>query len=62
MELIRRVKDKLKHRMPPREVSRARGAGVYENTMTGNEIDLDLLPIPRHWPWTAGAMPAPPTR
>jgi 4-hydroxy-3-polyprenylbenzoate decarboxylase len=53
MELIRRMKDKLKHRIPPREVSR-REAPVYENTVTGNKIDLNQLPIPRHWPLDGG--------
>ena len=53
VELIRRVKDKLKRRMPPREVSRKQ-APVYENTVTGNKIDLNQLPIPRHWPLDGG--------
>jgi UbiD family decarboxylase len=53
VELIRRVKDKLKRRIPPREVSRDK-APVYEHTLTGEEIDLDLLPIPRHWPLDGG--------
>jgi len=53
VELIRRVKDKLKHRTPPREVS-ADQAPIYENTVTGKNIDLNLLPIPRHWPLDGG--------
>lgn len=53
VELIRRVKDKLKRRIVPREVSRA-DAPVYENTVTGRKIDLDALPIPRHWPLDGG--------
>jgi 4-hydroxy-3-polyprenylbenzoate decarboxylase len=53
VELIRRVKDKLKRRIPPREVSRDK-APVYEHTLTGKAIDLDLLPIPRHWPLDGG--------
>jgi UbiD family decarboxylase len=53
VELIRRVKDKLKRRIPPRTVARS-DAPVYENTVTGNKIDLDLLPIPRHWPLDGG--------
>ena len=53
VELIRRVKDKLKRRMPPREGSRKQ-APVYENTVTGNKIDLNQLPIPRHWPLDGG--------
>jgi UbiD family decarboxylase len=53
VELIRRVKDKLKHRTPPREVSPDE-APIYENTLTGKQIDLNLLPIPRHWPLDGG--------
>jgi UbiD family decarboxylase len=53
VELIRRVKEKFKTRIPPREVSRAE-APVYEHTLTGNDIDLDALPIPRHWPLDGG--------
>lgn len=53
VELIRRTKDKLKHRLPPREVSPSK-APIYENTITGDEIDLDQLPIPRHWPLDGG--------
>jgi 4-hydroxy-3-polyprenylbenzoate decarboxylase len=53
MALIERVKEKLKQRIPPREVP-ADDAPVYENTLTGDAIDLDLLPIPRHWPLDGG--------
>jgi UbiD family decarboxylase len=53
VELIRRVKEKLKKRIPPREVARDQ-APVYANTLTGNKIDLDALPIPRHWPLDGG--------
>ena len=53
VELIRRTKDKLKRRLPPREVS-ADQAPIYENTITGKNIDLNLLPIPRHWPLDGG--------
>ena len=53
MELIQRVKDKFKRRLPPREVTSSE-APVHENTLTGNQIDLDLLPIPRHWPLDGG--------
>jgi 4-hydroxy-3-polyprenylbenzoate decarboxylase len=53
VELIRRVKDKLKRRIPPREVPRGK-APVYENTITGKKIDLNQLPIPRHWPLDGG--------
>ena len=53
VELIWRVKDKLKRRLPPREVS-ADQAPIFENTVTGKNIDLNLLPIPRHWPLDGG--------
>lgn len=53
VELIRRVKDKLKQRIAPREVAAA-AAPVFENTWTGDQIDLNLLPIPRHWPLDGG--------
>jgi UbiD family decarboxylase len=53
VELIRRTKDKLKRRLPPNEVP-AEQAPVFQNTVTGKDIDLDLLPIPRHWPLDGG--------
>ena len=53
VELIRRVKNKFNTRIPPREVPRS-SAPVYENTLTGDQIDLTTLPIPRHWPLDGG--------
>src|SRR5574341_759635 len=53
VELIRRVKDKLKNRVPPREVKPS-DAGFFQNTLTGDKIDLTQLPIPRHWPLDGG--------
>lgn len=53
VELIRRLKDKLKRRLAPVEVPRA-AAPVYQHTVTGKDIDLDALPIPRHWPLDGG--------
>src|SRR5919106_3473481 len=53
VELIRRVKDKLKHRTPPREISQSQ-AGFFANTLTGDQIDLTQLPIPKHWPLDGG--------
>jgi UbiD family decarboxylase len=53
VELIRRTMKKMKLRTPPREVPRAR-APVYENSITGKDIDLTELPIPRHWPLDGG--------
>ena len=53
VELIRRTKDKLKQRMPPRGDCRGQGAGLRKQ-LTGDDIDLDQLPIPRHWPLDGG--------
>lgn len=53
LELIRRVKEKLKQRMPPREVPRSQ-APFYENSKTGDDVDLHELPIPKHWPLDGG--------
>lgn len=53
LELIRRLKEKMKDRIPPREVP-ATEAPVYENTLAGADIDLEQLPIPRHWPLDGG--------
>lgn len=53
LELIRRVKEKLKQRKPPREVPRGQ-APFYENSKTGDEVDLNELPIPKHWPLDGG--------
>jgi len=53
VDLIRRTKDKLKRRIPPREVARSQ-APIYENSILGKKIDLDQLPIPRHWPLDGG--------
>src|SRR3989441_1637450 len=53
VELIRRVKDKLKRRIPPLEVPRSQ-ARFYENSKTGAKVDLNQLPIPKHWPLDGG--------
>jgi UbiD family decarboxylase len=53
VELIRRTKEKLKMRLPPREVSESE-APVFQNTITGDAIDLTKWPIPRHWPLDGG--------
>lgn len=53
VELIRRVKDKLKQRLAPREVPKSQ-APFYENSLTGAKIDLNQLPIPKHWPLDGG--------
>ncbi|MFQ5849914.1 MAG: UbiD family decarboxylase [Candidatus Binatia bacterium] len=53
VDLIRRVKDKLGQRTPPREVLPGQ-APLYENTRTGAEVDLTQLPVPKHWPLDGG--------
>lgn len=53
MELISRTKDKLRQRVKPKEVG-PQEAPIYENSLVGDEVDLDLLPIPRHWPLDGG--------
>jgi UbiD family decarboxylase len=53
VELIRRVKDKLKRRISPRTVARGK-APIYENSISGKKVDLGQLPIPRHWPLDGG--------
>src|ERR671925_1349210 len=53
LELIRRVKDKFRDRKPPREVPPSQ-AGFYENSFTDDKVDLNQLPIPKHWPLDGG--------
>jgi 4-hydroxy-3-polyprenylbenzoate decarboxylase len=53
LELIRRVKEKMNRRIPPREVAPSE-APVYENSLYGDDIDLYQLPIPKHWPLDGG--------
>jgi len=53
VELIRRVKNKLKRRIAPCEVPPSE-ASIYQNSITGKRIDLEQLPIPRHWPLDGG--------
>ena len=56
LDLIRKVKAKLMKRIPPREVL-TEEAPVFENTLLGEDIDLDQLPIPMHWPLDGGRYP-----
>ena len=52
-ELIRRCKDKLRQRIPPVEIASDK-APIFQNSTSGKDIDLDQLPIPRHWPLDGG--------
>ena len=56
IELIQKVKSKLMQRLPPREVNTDE-APVFENTLLGDDIDLDKFPIPMHWPLDGGRYP-----
>lgn len=53
LDLIRKTKEKLKRKIAPNEVS-ASTSPIYQNTLTGTDIDLEKLPIPRHWPRDGG--------
>ena len=53
LELIRRAKDKFRDRKPPKEVPPSQ-AGFYENSFIGDKVDLNQLPIPKHWPLDGG--------
>jgi 4-hydroxy-3-polyprenylbenzoate decarboxylase len=53
LDLVRRVKDKLRNRIPPNEILPAQ-APIYENSKTGADVDLSQLPIPKHWPLDGG--------
>jgi UbiD family decarboxylase len=53
-ELIVRTKKKLGCRIPPVEIA-GMLAPVYENSLVGDEINLESLPIPKHWPRDGGA-------
>lgn len=53
VELIRRVKDKTRARIEPREVPHSE-APLMANTVKGSDLDLFDLPIPRHWPLDGG--------
>jgi UbiD family decarboxylase len=53
VELIRRTKDKMQRRIPPRTVD-ADEAPLYEHSLLHDQVDLGQLPIPRHWPRDGG--------
>ncbi|WP_206604029.1 UbiD family decarboxylase [Chimaeribacter californicus] len=53
MALIRQTKEKLRQGIDPREVPRTE-APIFQNSLTGDQIDLNALPIPRHWPRDGG--------
>lgn len=53
LELIRGLRDRMRRRVAPREVTVAE-APVFENHMFGDDVDLLKFPIPRHWPLDGG--------
>lgn len=53
LDLIRATKEKLKRRISANHVPHAQ-APIFQNSVLGDQIDLNLLPIPRHWPGDGG--------
>jgi len=53
MDLIRATMKKLDRAIPPKEIP-ADSAPVNENVLTGDQIDLSKLPVPKHWPLDGG--------
>jgi 4-hydroxy-3-polyprenylbenzoate decarboxylase len=52
-ELIKAARDRFGNRIEPTEVF-PKAAPVYENTVTGEEIDLYEFPTPKMWPLDGG--------
>lgn len=53
LDLIRAVREKLKRRIPPAEIAPDR-APVNHSVVTGSAIDLNAIPVPKHWPLDGG--------
>jgi len=53
IDLIRATMTKLDRAIPPKEVPAA-SAPVNEHVLTGDDIDLYKLPVPKHWPMDGG--------
>jgi UbiD family decarboxylase len=53
LDVIAGIKDKLGTRIPPVTVDKS-SAPAFENVVTGDDIDLTALPVPRHWPLDGG--------
>ena len=60
LELIRRLKDKMKNRIPPRKSPRPRPR-FTKIPRRGRKWILDNCPSPNTGPWTAAVTPAPQT-
>jgi UbiD family decarboxylase len=52
-ELIAALRPKIARRIPPMTVDPVT-APVNQNLQVGDAVDLDLLPIPKHWPHDGG--------
>ena len=52
-EVIEAVRDKLSRRIPPAEVDPL-NAPVNENVQRGDDVDLEIFPVPQHWPHDGG--------
>jgi len=53
LDIIRDVKNRLRNRIAPVEVEPS-VAPIYENVLTGDDINLLDLPVPKHWPLDGG--------
>ncbi|HWP28059.1 MAG TPA: UbiD family decarboxylase [Chloroflexota bacterium] len=51
--LVQLTRERLKHRLPPREVP-PETAPVNAHVLTGADADVTRLPAPRHWPLDGG--------
>src|SRR3989442_10557722 len=49
LELIRALREKLKRRVAPVDVAPGT-APVNERVLTGSEVDMAAVPVPKHWP------------
>src|SRR5262249_59965268 len=52
-EVIEAVRAKLSRRIPPAEVDPLT-APVNENVQRGDDVDLEIFPVPQHWPHDGG--------
>src|SRR5712692_4601443 len=52
-ELVQGTRERLKHRLPPREVP-PEAAPVNAHVLTGADVDVTRLPAARHWPLDGG--------
>lgn len=52
-ELIDRVRDKFRRTIEPQKVDGG-DSPVYENTFTGQDVDIEIFPAPKMWPKDGG--------